>query len=437
MITVWSPRAIFVGRASSARGTRAVPAALLDGRALDMRLLLPYFDFADFLSRPRGASLASDALGVAVMSLSASHLAHLHHVSHLHDLEAGADAATTAASAAREKQYLRASRGMAKTSMALVRTAFDLACLGTCHELRDDTAQVDEITRLLSVCALSPLIDCVTNGNSYSQSLDLAKEIVKHCGGARRMLSTVAAVIPPTKASPQAATRRRRLRLLRCSLEELLSWDLVTSLATGRCSTHFAATPSVKCSDDGDGPLQDDLVQDWLFQFAPASGSNNTDDTDWETLEQTWASSRPVADLFARVGHAAREATVGVFADPLLLTPSMQQVNTLCATARSESTSSITTDARMKAADVLLVEINIRQTDLLHKFPDDLAQASFLPTLIFPEAEETADYVRRVEFGKLAPIGPGQGVTDGRLADRLSFGDLNWLLLFQVSTKLR
>jgi hypothetical protein len=279
-----------------------------------MRLLIPYLDFDDLLARPRGSSLATDALTLAVMSLSASHLSHLHHSSHVHGQATGTDSAAVAASALREEQYRDASAGMARASLALVRSALDLAKLKTFDGNVGGADQVEEMSRLLSACALAPLTDCVSGGNSYGASLNLAKEIVVHFGGARQMLSTVAAAIPPTKASPRAATSRRRLRLLRSSLEELLSWDLVTSLATGTAPTHYASTPPVDPSD-GNGSHEGDRLQDWLFTFAPASGSRCTDDVDWETMEAIWGSTRAVADLFGRVRNARR---VGRLLEPRL-----------------------------------------------------------------------------------------------------------------------
>lgn len=299
------PRAIFVGRAPSARGTRAIPAELLArGEQLDMRLLMPYFDFGDFLARPRGSSLAVDALATAIMSLSASHLAHLHHLSNVHGREIGADAKVTEASALRAEQYCNASGSMARTSLSLVRSALNLAKLdaGSSGGNTDDGAKVDEMTRLLSACSFAPLIDCVSNGNDYKQSLTLAKDIVTHSGGARRMLETVAAAIPASPAAPQAAACRRRLRLLRSALEEIASWEMVTSLTTGQAPTHFVSTPAIGSDNGSNDPQhQGELLQDWLHSFAPPSGSCDSDSSDWETLEASWGASRLLMDLFARV----------------------------------------------------------------------------------------------------------------------------------------
>jgi uncharacterized protein YfiM (DUF2279 family) len=82
---------------------------------------------------------------------------------------------------------------------------------------------------------------------------------------------------------------------------------------------------------------------------------------------------------------------------------------------------------------LLLVEIGVRKTDILHKFPE-LAQTAFPPfeaALSF-EAEEATDYVQRVKFGKLGPLESGVGLVDERRANRLSFGDLLWCLMFEV-----
>ena len=96
----------------------------------------------------------------------------------------------------------------------------------------------------------------------------------------------------------------------------------------------------------------------------------------------------------------------------------------------------------MKAASTLLVEINIRKTDVLHRYPE-LSQTSFppLPPPLSTAAneaeanEEVRLFVQRVRFGKLgAPkSGSAAGFVNQRRARRIDLGDLLWCLMLEVS----
>lgn len=227
-----SYRVVFIGRPQSAQGTLAVPPAFLTGcEQPDMRSMMPYLDIGQFLALPRGESTAGDALSMAVMSVAAGHLAHLHHTAGLQALLAG-DEAAVSRTAASEARYRAVGRSMANTSLSLVRSSLDLAQLhlpggaevGVSGDRSDDdaVAHVETMTRLLVACSFAVLTDCISGGHEHQKGLTLAKEAVVGAGGARRMLSTLAASLSPTSsyASPFAATRRRRLRLLRSVLEE-------------------------------------------------------------------------------------------------------------------------------------------------------------------------------------------------------------------------
>lgn len=250
-------------------------------------------DIPHFLTLPRGSSTGNDALAMAIMSSSAIHLAHLHHTNGLRALADGDDAAV-ARSAAGEAKYAAVGRSMVKVSQALVRTSLDLAQLSDASAASADEASSDELTRLLTACSFSVLTDCISGGNSYQASLDLAREVIGSAGGARKMLATLASSVASTTAVPSSAPSRRRLRLLRACMEELVSWELVTGLSKGSMPTHFAApTPA--------GAAGQDSLQDWFFSFSPPSGSRDMTGVDWETVETTWGTSRPLMELFARV----------------------------------------------------------------------------------------------------------------------------------------
>jgi hypothetical protein len=233
---------IFIGRPQAPRGTLIPPPALLPDRPPDLRslprfdMLLPYFDIPHFLSLPRGSSLATDALALAVMSMSAIHLAHLHWTNGLEALQNG-DHAAAAAAAESESKYRAVGRSFCKTSLALVRSSIDL--FGSTADLArlglrdaststDGIEATDEVTRLLVACAFALITDCISGGNSHETALSLAKTVVDAGGGARWMLASVADSVSSSRASPLAATRRRRLRLLRSVLEEyvrsVLTW---------------------------------------------------------------------------------------------------------------------------------------------------------------------------------------------------------------------
>jgi hypothetical protein len=225
-------RVVFIGRPQSARGTLAVPPAFLAGNEQpDMRSMMPYLDVGQFLALPRGASTAGDALSLAVMSVAAGHLSHLHHTAGLQALLAGDDAAV-ARSATSEAKYRAVGRSMSKASLSLARSSLDLAQLSQFngvavdHDARssdeDVIARIEDMTRLLVACSFTILNDCISGGHEHQEGLSLAREVIGCSGGARRMLSALAMSIALTssQASPLAATRRRRLRLLRSVLEE-------------------------------------------------------------------------------------------------------------------------------------------------------------------------------------------------------------------------
>ena len=232
-------RVVFIGRPQSARGTLAVPSAVIAGNEqLDMRSMMPYLDIGQFLALPRGASTAGDALSMAIMSVAAGHLSHLHHTSARQALVAG-DEAAAARSTASEKRYRAVGRSMSRASLSLARSSLDLAQLslpsgvdvdGDVQERSDEDAvtHIEDMTRLLVACSFNVLTDCISGGHEYEAGLALAKEVIAGSGGARRMLSTLAVSITPatSQASPLAATRRRRLRLLRSVLEEFVPVSL-------------------------------------------------------------------------------------------------------------------------------------------------------------------------------------------------------------------
>lgn len=181
----------------------------------------------------------------------------------------------------------------------------------------------------------------------------------------------------------------------------------MTSLTTGTAPTAFAAAPAslsdVTVAPDGDASASTESLQDWLFAFSPPSGSHDMSDTDWETVETSWGTSRAVMELFARV-------------------------NALCSATRS----SLQREEVEASAGRALVEIGIRKADILRAFPE-LSRSPFPPFDAPVTTEDSAeDYRRRVKFGKLGPHDGFGSLVDQRRARRLVFGDLLWCLTFEV-----
>ena len=384
--------------------------------------------------------MATDALALAVMSMSAIHLAHLHWTNGLEALRNG-DHAAAARAAASEQKYRAIGRSFVSTSLSLVRSsidlfgsAADLAQLG----LRDSSAptdaieDTDDMTRLLVACSFAVLTDCISGGSSHLTALSMAKEVVDSRGGARLMLASMAASISSSRASPLSATRRRRLRLLRSVLEEwvarslcfyssltgfdcyrLVSWELVTTLSTGTAPNLFATT-QLQPSEPGDGFNSEDqpaieTLKDWFFAFSPPSGSRDTAGVDWETVETCWGSSRIVMFLFARV-------------------------NTICAAARAAQVVDALT---LASATAVLVEIGVRKADLLRAFPE-LLRSPFPPPDIPVTTTAVNDFEKHIKYGKLGAgsDGPNQDGSNSffepRRARRLEFGDMLWCSTFEV-----
>ena len=182
----------------------------------------------------------------------------------------------------------------------------------------------------------------------------------------------------------------------------------MTSLTTGTAPTSFAAAPSAPvaiASAAGGVATPSESLQDWLFAFAPPSGSHDMSGIDWETVETSWGTSRAVMELFARV-------------------------NALCSVARSTSTSA--PKETIVGATQALVEIGVRKADILRSYPE-LSRSPF-PPFDAPSStlEPAEDYRRRVKFGKLGVRDGTDSFVDQRRARRLEFGDLLWCMTFEV-----
>lgn len=267
------------------------PRASLDGQRgetssspfvdLSVETFFPYLDVPQFLASSRGSSTASESLSKAMQAIGTIHLQHLHQGWSASYGSSSAPSSPCKPSVPSDDQYGELSTSLLQASLSLGQASLLLS------QLSDQATpynQQEDLSHLLAACSLAMIAQCMAGRTDYQPVFDLAMQVVRALGGPAAMLEAEATDSPSAllfQTSARRCSTKKRVRIVRAILEDLLGWDLLLCLTQTR-------RPALMAAMDGKGGASGSSVNSWLFQYGPCEpqGTARVDTSagDWETV---------------------------------------------------------------------------------------------------------------------------------------------------------